>query len=234
MAICAVNGRMEIFMNDKLIHLKSLPFWGKLTPVEQEAVIRGTYFNTYRAGTMIDNSDEECMGMLKVVSGCIRVALLSNEGREITISRLHKGDVCMLTASCVFGRLSFDPHFSAEEDTVVMVINAPVCRNLNESNLSFECYGKQVTSDHLLEVIRIMQQLLFTPVDHRLASFLYAEYERSGAELHITHDMIAKNLGTAREVVTRTLNRFAEDGCIALRRGVITVLDPLSLRRIYE
>jgi hypothetical protein len=64
---------MEIFMNDKLIHLKSLPFWGKLTPVEQEAVIRGTYFNTYRAGTMIDNSDEECMGMLKVVSGCIRV-----------------------------------------------------------------------------------------------------------------------------------------------------------------
>ena len=221
-------------MPEKQNLLSSLPFWEKLTPGEKNAVIQGTYFTGYKADTIIDNSDEECMGMLLVVSGCIRVALLSNEGREITLFKLLKGQVCMLTASCVFGRLSFDPHLSAEEDTVVMVINAPVCRNLNENNVHFQCYGKQITSDHLLEVIESMQQLLFTRVDHRLAEYLYTESRRSGSELHMTHDQIAKNLGTAREVVTRMLKRFSDEGCITLRRGIITISDPTALQKIYE
>jgi CRP/FNR family transcriptional regulator len=221
-------------MTDKLRYLETFPFWDKLTAVEKESVIRATYFTAYKAGSMIDSTDDECMGMLLVVRGVIRLSLLSNEGREITISHLHKGDVCMLTASCVFGRLSFDPQFTAEENAVVMVISAPVCLKLNQSNVYFECYGKKTTTDRLLEVIQTMQHLLFTPVDHRLAEFLYSEYRRCGRDISVTHDRIAKYLGTAREVVTRNLNRFAGKGYITLRRGAVTILDPEALRRIFE
>ena len=219
---------------DKLELLKKVPFWDKLSPTEKETVTRGTYFTTYKAGEFIDSPFEKCIGMMLVIKGCIRVSILSEEGREITLFRTHDNEVCMLSAACIIKQLTFEVHLSAETETLVMIIGAPVFCSLKDHNVHVENYALQMATKHFSDVMWSMQHLLFTSFDKRLAMFLVDEYYKSGTKLKMTHESIAKNLGTAREVVTRMLNRFADEGYITLQRGAITILDANGLEKIID
>lgn len=219
---------------DKLELLKAVPFWDKLTPNEKETVTRGTYFTTYKAGEYIDSPYEKCIGMMLVVKGCIRVSLLSEEGREVTLFRTHSNEICMLSAACIIKQLTFEVHLSAETETTAMIIAAPVFCSLKDHNVYVENYALQMATKHFSDVMWSMQHLLFTSFDKRLAMFLLDEYHKSGTKLKMTHDSIAKNLGTAREVVTRMLNRFADEGYITLQRGSITINDADGLEELLD
>ena len=219
---------------DKLELLKSIPFWDKLTPTEKETVTRGTYFTKYKKGEYIDSPFEKCIGMMLVISGCIRVSILSEEGREITLFRTHNNEVCMLSAACIIKQLTFEVHLSAEIETQVMIIGAPVFCGLKDHNVNVENYALQMATKHFSDVMWSMQHLLFTSFDKRLAMFLVDEYYKSGSKLKMTHETIAKNLGTAREVVTRMLNRFADEGYITLQRGTITIVDADGLEGLLD
>lgn len=219
---------------DKLELLKSVPFWDKLTPNEKETVIRGTYFAKYKAGEYIDSPFEKCIGMMYVVDGCIRISLLSEEGREVTLFRTQSNEICMLSAACIIKQLTFEVHLSSETETTVMIIGAPVFCSLKDHNVHVENYALQMATKHFSDVMWSMQHLLFTSFDKRLAMFLLDEYRKSGTKLKMTHDSIAKNLGTAREVVTRMLNRFADEGYITLQRGSITVNYADGLKELLD
>lgn len=219
---------------DKLELLKTIPFWDKLTPIERDTVIRGTYFTTYKAGEYIDSPYEKCIGMMLIVNGCIRISLLSEEGREVTLFRTRSNEICMLSAACIIKQLTFEVHLSAEAETTAMIIGAPVFCSLKDRNVHVENYALQMATKHFSEVMWSMQHLLFTSFDRRLAMFLIDEYHKSGSRLKMTHEHIAKNLGTAREVVTRMLNRFADDGYITLQRGSITINDSDGLKELLD
>lgn len=219
---------------DKLRLLENVPFWDKLSVVERDAVTRGTYFTTYKAGKYIDSPYEKCIGMMLVVTGCIRVSILSEEGREITLFRTHDNEICMLSAACIIKQLTFEVHLSAETETQVMIIGAPVFCGLKDHNVYVENFALQMATKHFSDVMWSMQHLLFTSFDKRLAMFLLDEYQKSGVTIKITHENIAKNLGSAREVVTRMLNRFADEGYITLKRGSITVNKPDSLKNLLD
>ena len=219
---------------DKLELLKTIPFWDNLSQNEKDSVIRGTYFTTYKAGEFIDSPYEKCIGMMLVVKGCIRISLLSEEGREVTLFRTHDNEVCMLSAACIIKQLTFEVQLSAEKDTLAMIIGAPVICALKDHNVYVERYALQRATEHFSNVMWSMQHLLFTSFDKRLAMFLVDEYNKSGEKLKMTHENIAKNLGTAREVVTRMLNRFADDGYITLQRGVINIIDADGLEELLD
>ena len=186
----------------------AFPFWGQLTPAEQEQLCRFTRPVKYRKGERVHSPVENCVGILLLRSGQLRAYLLSEDGRDITLYRLFQGEVCILSASCVMDSVNFDLYIDAEEDTEAYCIGAGVFRQL-------------------------MQQILFMSADRRLAIFLTDELAKTGgADLHMTHDQIARYMGSAREVVSRLLKYFAGEGLVRLYRGGVTVLDKERLKQI--
>ena len=115
--------------------LTQLPFWSSLTEQEQETLRRSALVRQYEKGAFVHSSDNECLGMLFVLSGEIRTYLLSEEGREVTLFRLYPGELCVLSASCVINQITFDTQMTVGMDTEVLIIPANIIAALKEKNL---------------------------------------------------------------------------------------------------
>ena len=105
-----------------------------------ETLRRSAFVRHYEKGAFVHSSDNECLGMLFVLSGEIRTYLLSEEGREITLFRLYPGELCVLSASCVISQITFDTQMTAGMDTEVLIIPANVIAALKEKNLYVRCF----------------------------------------------------------------------------------------------
>ena len=183
-------------------------------------------------GAMVHGA-EECLGLVLVKTGRLRACLLSEEGREVTIFRVEEGESCVLSASCVISQITFETHLTAEEDTTLFVLPSGIFQRLTEKNIYIRCFLFEMATERFSEVMWVMQQILFLGFDQRLAALL-ADYVRSAGRstLHRTHEELARDLGSAREVVTRMLRRFSEEGLVELSRGVVTVKDVKGLEKI--
>lgn len=221
-------------MESTVSHLKRcLPFWEKLTDAQQTLLTTRSGWVTYGRGETIHRGDEECVGLILVETGQFRVCMLSEDGREITLYRLYPGDVCVLSASCVLEAITFDVFVEAVEDTRMLNIPADSFRQVMEENIYAEAFSYKTATLRFSEVMWTMQQILFMGVDRRLAIFLLDEIARTGSDtLHLTHEQVARYMGTAREVVSRMLKYFASEGLVALSRGGIQVTDRKRLREM--
>ena len=186
-------------------------------------------------GSRIHSPLESCVGILLVRSGQLRAYILSEDGRDITLYRLFAGEVCILSASCVLDSVNFDLYIDAEEDTEAYCIGAGTFRSLMQQNVEVRCYAYQMTAERFSDTMWTMQQILFMSADRRLAIFLTDELAKTGGDqLRMTHDQIARYMGSAREVVSRLLKYFAQEGIVSLSRGGVTVLDKPRLKRIAQ
>lgn len=211
----------------------AFPFWNQLTPDEQELLCRNTRPVKYRKGERVHSPVENCVGILLLRSGQLRAYLLSEDGRDITLYRLFQGEICILSASCVMDSVNFDLYIDAEEDTEAYCIGAGMFRRLMQQNVYVRCYAYQMTAERFSDTMWTMQQLLFMSADRRLAIFLTDELTKTGGnELRMTHDQIARYMGSAREVVSRLLKYFAGEGIVQLHRGGVTVVDKKRLQKI--
>lgn len=212
-------------------YLKKFVFWDKLTDDEKVLIKMGASFQKYEKGQLIHSCCNNCLGMIMMVNGEARTSLLSEEGREVTIFRVYPGDTCVLSASCVINQITFESHMTADADCDLLVINAGIVSKLMESNINVRCFVYETATSRFSDAMWVMQQILFMKFDRRLASFLIGEMERTGSnEIKMTHEMIANYTGSAREVVARMLKHFVEDGYVQLKRGMIRITDPESLR----
>lgn len=213
--------------------LSDLPFWPSLSEDEKERVRQRTFVNNYGKGTIINNSNNECLGMLLILSGEIRTYLLSEEGREVTLFRLYAGDLCVLSASCVISQINFETQMIAQQNTKVLIIPVDVIAALREKNIHVRCFLYELATKRFSDVMWAMQQILFKGLDRRLAGFLLVEAERTDSNvIHMTHEQIAQHISSAREAVARMLKHFAEDGLVDIKRGAITLLDIDGLRNL--
>ncbi len=211
------------------------PFWPNLTLEQKNYMANHTSLLCYRKGTNIHSGENECVGLMLVKSGELRVYMLSEEGREITLYRLREGDVCVLSASCVLSTITFDVHVDAEKDSEVLLVSALAFAELSRQNVYVEKFSYQLATERFSDVMWTMQQVLFMSFDKRLAIFLLDEMNKSEEDtILLTHEQIAKYVGTAREVVTRMLKYFSEEGIVSLSRGGIKVLDKKKLRSLTE
>ena len=211
----------------------AVPFWEQLTPEEQERLCRFTRSVHYAKGARVHSPLESCVGILLLRSGQLRSYLLSEDGRDVTLYRLFGGEVCILSASCVMDAVNIDLYIDAEEDTEALCISAGIFRQLMQENVYVRCYAYQMTAERFSDTMWTMQQILFMSADRRLAIFLTDELAKTGgADLRMTHDQMAKYMGSAREVVSRMLKYFAQEGWVRLYRGGVQVLDKKKLQAL--
>ena len=211
----------------------AFPFWDQLTPDEQQRLCRFTRPVRYEKGARVHSPLENCVGILLLRSGQLRAYLLSEDGRDVTMYRLFAGEVCILSASCVMESVNVDLYIDAEEDTEAYCISAGIFRQLMQENIHVRCYAYQLTAERFSDTMWMMQQVLFMSADRRLAIFLADELAKTGgSDVHLTHDQIARYMGSAREVVSRMLKYFAQEGWVRLYRGGVEVLDKKKLQAL--
>ena len=210
-----------------------LPFWSKLTPDQQQRIREVVVFRTVKKGTLIQDSSAECLGLVMVRNGQLRAYILSEDGREITISRLFEYDVSLLSASCVMPDMQFNVMIEAEKDTEFWSIPACMFKNLVDESLAVSNYSRSLLSGNFSELMWLMEQIMWKSFDKRLAAFLLEESAIEGTPLlKITHEKIAAHMGTAREVVTRMLRYFQNEGMVRLTRGTIEIADEEKLEQL--
>ena len=203
-----------------------LPFWEKLTAEQQQRITDVIEFRNVKKGSHIHDSSAECLGLVAVKDGQLRAYILSEDGREITIGRLFAYDISLLSASCVMPDLQFNVMIEAEKDTQFWSIPACLFKNLVDESLAVSNYSRSLLSGNFSDLMWLMEQIMWKSFDKRLAAFLLEESRlEESPVLHITHEKIASHLGTAREVVTRMLRYFQNEGLVKLTRGTIEITD---------
>ncbi len=214
------------------VYKKIFPFWEEISADAQETICRHSVAMTYLKGTTIHDGSE-CSGVFFIRSGCLRVYIMSEKGKDITLYRLYSGDMCMLSASCVLQAVTFDVMIDAEEDSECYVINGPAFASVSESHPKIKIFSLETAISRFSDVMWVMQQILFMSMDQRLAIFLSDESKRIGSDvIPLTHEQIAKYVGSAREVVTRMLKYFAGEGIVEVSRKGVKILDKQRLRNL--
>lgn len=212
---------------------KTFSFWDKMSENDKETFIRSSQGVKFKKGSNIHDGND-CTGVILIRSGSLRLYLLSEDGKEITLYRLFSGDMCMLSASCVLDSITFDVLVDAEEDSECVVVGGCAYEDLARRLPDAKIFALETALARFSDVMWVMQQILFMSMDKRLAIFLLDEVAKSGSEtIKLTHEQIAKYMGSAREVVSRMLKYFAAEGMISASRSEgIRILDKKRLREL--
>ena len=211
------------------------PIWDKLSEQRQQQLKEISHPYHAKAGTVIHNGHMDCLGLLLIQSGQLRVYTLSSEGREITLYRLFEMDICLFSASCVMPSVQFEVVIEAEKDTDMWVIPSCLFKNLMEESAPVANYANQLISSRFSEVMWLMEQVMWKSFDKRLAAFLLEESAlEDTTSLKITHEKIASHMGTAREVVTRMLRYFQSEGMVKLTRGTVEIINEEALENLAK
>lgn len=204
----------------------TLPFWPNLTELQKTQLASATRPLAARAGDRVQGGGSGCAGVVVALAGSLRAYMPSETGKEITLFRVETGETCVLAASCILPMITFDIALDAAEDIEALIIDPRFFSRLSQENVAVEAYLYRQTAQRFSDCMWVMQQVLFSSFDTRLATFLLDESARTGsARLTVTHDEIARHLGSAREVVSRMLKYFEREGLVALSRGAVEVLD---------
>ncbi len=206
------------------------PIWDKLTENQRQRISAASEFRKVSKGTVLHNGSLDCLGLLLIRSGQLRAYILSDEGREITIYRLFERDICLFSASCVMPDIQFDIVIESEKDTELWIIPACLYKELMQESLAISNYSNQLMSAHFSDLMWLVEQIMWKSFDRRLAAFLLEESQLEDTDsLKITHEKIANHMGTAREVVTRMLRYFQNEGMVRLTRGTVDITDRKKL-----
>lgn len=206
------------------------PIWQELPFPHQNRLLQGLREQTVKKGTILHNGNTECVGLFLIRSGQLRVYVLSEEGREITLYRLFERDICLLSASCMMRSLQFEVTVQAEKETNFWVIPTEVYQSLMRDSALIANYTNELMASRFSEVMWLMEQVMWKSLDKRVAEFLLQEVSIEGTyQLKITHEAIAHHLGSHREVITRMLRYFQRENVAKLSRGMVTILDESKL-----
>ena len=208
------------------------PFWSEISEDDKKYICDNSFALSYPQGTTIHDGNE-CSGVFIVKKGCLRVYIMSEDGKDITLYRLFGGDVCILSASCVLQSITFDVFVDAEENSECVIVGGcayeDVARRLPEAKI----FALETALARFSDVMWAMEQILFMSMDKRLAIFLLDEISKNESDtVTLTHEQIAKYMGSAREVVSRMLKYFTAEGLVDTSRKGIKVLDKKRLRAL--
>ena len=211
------------------------PIWDQLNQDQQGRLQNSVALRSAPKGTVLHNGDMDCTGLLLVKSGQLRAYILSDEGREITLYRLFDRDMCLFSASCMMRSIQFEVTIEAEKDSRLWIIPPEVYQRLMEESAPVANYTNELMASRFSEVMWLMEQIMWKSLDKRLAAFLLEEAAIEGTdELKITHETIANHLGSHREVITRMLRYFQNEGMVKLSRGMVAILDREKLEALRD
>lgn len=210
----------------------TLPFWRNLSDNEQLSLLEGSVKSFCPKGMVISRSEQGCKGIMIILSGQLRAYIQSEEGREVTLYRVREGDVCVMSSSCLMESLVFDVMIEAIDDTEFLTIPSTILSSIVKNKPQVELFLYKTASERFSDIMWTIQQILFMGADKRVAIFLWDEYCKNGAVIKMTHEEIARYIGSAREVVTKVLKYFVEENIVTLSRGKIQITDKDKLRTL--
>jgi CRP/FNR family transcriptional regulator len=209
--------------------------WKKVLPelAEIDATSAGGILERARevslpAQSAVFHQGDRCIHYLLVLEGVVKVLMRALNGREIVLYRLGAGDSCVLTTSCLFGNTRYPAEGVTETAVTALAIPADVFQRALQESAAFREFVFQSFTDHLASVISLVEEVAFGRLDSRLARQLL---EHCGPDLVVrtTHQVLATELGSAREVISRLLKELEVQGRLELQRGSIRILDQAAL-----
>jgi len=205
------------------------PFLAQVAPALRAQVAQQAIVRTIPAGQTIFWEGDSCSHLALVLSGSVRVYKVGETGREITLYRIEARESCILTASCILSQAGFPALAVTESEVRALLVPATLLRAWVAQDEGWRDYVVGVLAQRLAMVIATVEEIAFRRVDARIADYLLLA-AANGARVCVTHQAIALELGTAREVVSRILKDLERAGGIRLGRGEITILDAEVLR----
>ncbi len=217
----------------------SVPDWTQVFPTlaagdpATRALLAAARVLDIPAGQPVFHAGGACAGYVLMLAGSIRVEVIGENGREALLYRVQSGQSCVLTTCCVIGGDAYPAAGWCESAARVLMIAKPAFDRALEEAPTFRRFVFANLSGRIAEVITRMEVLAFRPIERRLADYLLRHAAASpGVPLGATHQEIAVDLGTAREVVSRHLKRLESAGLVRLGRSSLEVLDPAGLARL--
>lgn len=208
--------------------LQQYPMLRELPAAQLDDLLTSAVSIAVPAGTVMFDENQPCQGFPLLLSGSVRVIKAASNGRELQLYRVGPGESCILTSSCLLGHAAYHARGIAEEDTHVVVIPAATFKKLLSSHEPFRDYIFGLFSERLTDLLQLVSAVAFQKLDQRLAALLIAKPH----PIHITHQALADELGSVREIVSRLLKHFAELGWVKLGREQIEVVDASALKKL--
>jgi CRP/FNR family transcriptional regulator len=212
------------------LHLPATMMAGALASLAEDAkslIARQMRPVHFRAGEAAFHAGDKCSNYLVVREGAIRVSVMTEGGREIVLYRVMPGETCVLTAACLLSSNPYEAQGVAEADTDAIIIPKRAFEELLAISPEFRRFVFSSYGERLHLLIGLVQEIAVRHVDKRLARLLLTRAENGAVAM--THQAIAGDLNTAREVVTRLLQDFVRKGFVALERGRILIRDEDAL-----
>lgn len=200
--------------------------------IRQTLVSRSTVVRV-PAGQVIFGPGRSPDNLLLLTEGTVRVYQTSESGREIVLYRVEAGQSCVLTTACLLAHEDYTAEGVAETEVEAVAIPRTVFDELMAGSGAFRSFVFTAYSRRITDLFRVIDEVAFGHIDVRLAQRLVT-LARGTKEIRATHQQLASELGTAREVVSRQLHEFQRKGWVSQARGVISLLDTASLRHIAE
>ncbi|HQR58708.1 MAG TPA: Crp/Fnr family transcriptional regulator [Azonexus sp.] len=181
------------------------------------------------AGTRVFAEHQPCQGFPLLLAGSIKVVKQSASGRELMLYRVAPGGSCIITSSCLLGRSDYNARGIAETPLRLLLVPAPAFAELMLDHAPFRDFVFHLFAERIAELMQLVEEVAFTRLDQRLARLIVAQ---DRAVLNVTHQQLADELGSVREIVSRLLKGFAEQGLVALGREQLTVTDRAGLLKV--
>ncbi len=201
---------------------KSFPAFQKLPAQLMQEMLSSSVTKTIPSGARIYSEGDGCSAIAFVLSGGIRVYKTGETGREITLYEIGPGETCILNASCILAHTTYPANAVAASNVDVLLVPSEAFRRLVTGNEAMRDFVFTLLSRRLSLVMELVEEVAFGRMDERLMEYLVEKSENS--ILETTHQKIANDLGTSREVVSRLLKDFERKGRVRLSRNSIVLL----------
>lgn len=208
---------------------RALPILQRADPQLVREFQRAAFYARIPAGKDVFAEGDLVEAIALLISGVVRVYKIGATGREITLYRFGLGESCILTTSAILSRQSFPAIATVEQEAEAVMIPADTFRDWVSGYELWRGFVFDLLSQRLSSVMAIVDEVVFRRMDTRLASFLL-ERSRRQSPIYITHQEIAAELGSSREVISRILEDFVSQGLIRSTRGMIEILNNDSLQ----
>ena len=203
------------------------PVLASLSAPAHSRLLQTAHWMRVPAGAMLFDDRQACEGFPFVVDGTVRVSKCAPSGRELPLYRVGPGETCIISSSCLLGHEDYNARGITEADTLLMLLPKAVFEELMGER-PFRDFVFHLFAERIADLMQLIEEVAFRKLDQRLAALLLGK----GRLLHITHQQLADELGSVREIVSRLLKSFADQGLVRLGREQVEILDPAGLRRL--
>lgn len=195
-------------------------FYPRMDEADKRVIRETAVRKDLAVGQIMIGDNNRCNGVPLVTKGSLRLFRISDKGREVTLYRINGGEVCILAAVCAMGEVEYNFSIEAEKDSTIYMISPEVFRELFSRSEAFKKYVFNALAQKLIMSMETIEMLIFISIEERIMEYLKQNAGDKG-EVKTTHEKMAIDLGSSREVITRQLKKMAEKGMIRLGRGKI-------------